>query len=877
MLSADLVRQAQETDTAPLLSVVVPMYNESRRLGRTLEHLTTYLAAQSYAWEVLLVDDGSRDDSVAIARDWASRWRQIRVLVAVENRGKGDAVRRGVLAARGEYILFTDADLATPIGEVERLLPQIEAGADVVVGSRAMPDSVVLVEQGPLRRLMGTLFRLLVWILCRTNVRDSQCGFKLFRTPIARHLFAQLQTRRFAFDVELLLLAQALGYRVREAGVMWIDQRFSTVSWRDPWQMLHDIWRLRSRTYRRLDTAVRRLPTEREPVVAVVTVERTAGVGARALHDAVPAAAAGRIALLRDAPRGAVFALMAVLPSEVEGIIDQLALAGGEQIRVRGAEVFPLATSLPALEVSAAETVAHLGERPVTAVPGVHQRMTPESEAWRRERAAWARRRRVVRPLILLNLIGLGWWLAWLYNLGHAANPVLYGLLVAAESFSVVQVLGYWYTVWHDPRPERRRKPAAGTVDVFIPTYDEPVSVVARTVRAAASMPYPHRTYVLDDGNRPEIGALAERLGAHWITRPDNRGAKAGNINHALARTEGDFIAVFDSDHAPRRDFLDRLMPYMAEPDVAFVQTPQYYVNRDKTYVAGGAMEQQEIFFGPICRGKDGLGAVFCCGTNMVLRRAAIAEIGGFREDSVVEDAATSLDLHERGWRSRYVPERLADGLAPEDMSAYLSQQDRWARGNLDLLLHGRILRRHMPLRLRFQYLWSAMYYLTGLSTVVYLALPIFFLLFGTETVSAHSRTFIAHFLPYLFLTIFILARSTEGRLRFRAIQLSYGLFPVFIGALWASLTGRKGRFVVTPKEGSSQGFYRLVVPQLAIIGISLLAIAVGLIHYSGARTITNIAWAAFDILMLSGSIRAAAPQPLDVPLTDTVDTWQVA
>jgi len=175
--------------------------------------------------------------------------------------------------------------------------------------------------------------------------------------------------------------------------------------------------------------------------------------------------------------------------------------------------------------------------------------------------------------------------------------------------------------------------------------------------------------------------------------------------------------------------------------------------------------------------------------------------------------------------------------------------------------LGARVWRRRMPVRLRFQYAWSAMYYLTSLTTVLYMALPCLFLLFGIQTVSALSTDFIAHFLPYIFTTIFILARSAEGRLRFRAIQLSYGLFPVFTGAFYAAVSGRKAGFAVTPKEGRAQSFYHLVVPQIAVAAISALSILVGFAHYAGPATVTNACWALFNVIMLSAIIRAAAPQ----------------
>lgn len=490
------------------------------------------------------------------------------------------------------------------------------------------------------------------------------------------------------------------------------------------------------------------------------------------------------------------------------------------------------------------------------------------------EHASWRRRRRTLHAAIALNIFFLLIWLSWLFDFTHAANPLLYGLLVLAQMFSTAQVLGYWYTVWREPAPSHSLARLAGRVDVFIPTYNEPLELVEETVRAAVAMRYPHRTFVLDDGNRPEIGEMAARAGAEWITRGGNRGAKAGNLNNALSITDGDYFAVFDADHVPQPHFLERMLPYMADPKLAFVQAPQHYVNAGHSFIAESATDQQAIFFGPICAGKGALGAVFCCGTNVLLRRSAIAREGGFPEDSVTEDLAVSVRLHERGWTSRYVVDNLAAGLAPEDLGAYFSQQRRWARGGIEVLLRGLLRRSRLPLHLRLQYAWSLMYYLMSLSTLVYIMLPILALLFNQQTVTeAGSRDTLLYFMPYIALTFFIFARSMDGKKTFRAMQLDYGLFPVFLGALVSVLRREKARFVVTRKVRSSERFFHLVKPQAATLALCLFAIAVGLARYDGARTANNIAWAAFNIVMLSGVLIAAAPRRLEQRVEVTVET----
>jgi cellulose synthase (UDP-forming) len=865
--------------SSPYLTVVIPTYNEEHRLEESLERVTAYLSSRPYHWELVISDDGSEDRTLLIAHTFAEQWPQIRVLPSDENRGKGDAVRRGVLAARGAYTLFTDADLSTPIEEVESFLPLLQSESDVVIGSRAMPESRIVEPQPWHRRLGGYIVHRLIHYFVLYSVHDSQCGFKAFRTTAARHIFSLLTIERFAFDVEVLLLAEELGYRTTEVGVTWADAPGTRLSpLRDSIRMLHDMYRIRKSVRERLDDDIETVPLKDERSISLIALQRANGSPDLPIEDAIDRAKrSADTMLLSERDDTTLLATFGVTPKEAEQVAHRLVTTASKTLAGQGSssavtvdvQPLPLATPMPWLVDRAAppETLGVPSERLqynntlLKKLSLEEQQREADRRVFEKRYETWKRRRRSLRLLITANIAGLAFWLSWLLDFGNAATLPLYSLLVAAECFNLLQVLGYWYTVWNEPAPQRLRARVSGRIDVFITTYNEPVDLVEKTARAAVAMPYPHRTYVLDDGNRPEMGEMARRVGAHWITRPDNRGAKAGNINHALSVTDGDFFVVFDADHVPHPNFLDRMMPYMADTRAAFAQAPQYYVNRHKTYLTEGAMDQQELFFGPICKGKDGLGAVFCCGTNMVIRRSAIDSIGGFREDSITEDAVTSLDLHERGWTSRYVGERLADGLAPEDLSAYISQQRRWARGNIEMLFKSDLFVRRMALSLRLQYAWSAMYYLTSLTTVLYLALPCLFLLFGVQTVSAKSTDFIAHFLPYIFTTIFILARSAEGRLRFRAIQLSYGLFPVFIGAFYSILTGRKVGFAVTPKEGRIQSFYHLVIPQLTAIGISFLAILVGFAHYSGAATVTNSCWALFNVVMLSGIIRAAAPQ----------------
>ncbi|MEW6364135.1 MAG: dolichyl-phosphate beta-glucosyltransferase [Acidobacteriota bacterium] len=228
------------------LTCVVPAYNEESRLGETLRRVTEYLDSESRDYEIIVVDDGSADATVTVASAHAAQSPRCRVVSLGKNSGKGAAVRRGVLEARGDLILFTDADLSTPIQELDRLAGAIVAGADVAIGSRALPDSRVEVHQPWVRERMGKTFNLLIRMILMRGFGDTQCGFKLFRAPVARDLFRRARLNRFAFDVEILFLAKLVGYAVVEVPVRWINSPATRVRMlRDSSRMLCDLLRIR--------------------------------------------------------------------------------------------------------------------------------------------------------------------------------------------------------------------------------------------------------------------------------------------------------------------------------------------------------------------------------------------------------------------------------------------------------------------------------------------------------------------------------------------------------------------------------------------------------------------------------------------------------
>jgi cellulose synthase (UDP-forming) len=471
-------------------------------------------------------------------------------------------------------------------------------------------------------------------------------------------------------------------------------------------------------------------------------------------------------------------------------------------------------------------------------------------------------RRRALLMALICSVLAV-WYLSWLLGGAHVGAPLLFGLLIAAESFNLIQAVGFWWTCSHQRMRDGRAPSGDEAVDVMIPTYDEPIDVVEPTIAAAAHLHGADvRVWLLDDGRRPEMAALASRYRVGYLTRNGNAGAKAGNLNNALRQTSAPYVAVLDCDHVPRPEFLDRTVGHLEEFGVAFVQTPQYYANSSSGPVAAAAAAQQNLFFGPISRGKDGLGAIFCCGTNVVFRRTALEEVGGFSEDSVTEDFELSVRIHEAGWRSVYVPEVLACGLGPEDMASYVSQQQRWARGCLGAI--PLVLRARLSWRVRLQYLLSSTYFLTGLTLLLYMSLPVVRILTGAQPLAAATADqFLLHFAPYYCGALATVALAGYGTYTYEAFALAAGSFWIHVQAAFNSLLRRPARFVVTPKHGTVARQPRAVAPALAAIAVLVGAAVYGLSQNHGAATLNNVAFASLHAaVLLTAAIPALRLRP---------------
>ena len=229
----------------PYLSVIIPSFNEEGRLGPSLDKILGFLRKKNYPWEILVVDDGSRDGTARIARERLAPFSHP-ILSLGRNYGKGRAVKQGILGARGKFLLFTDADLSTPIEEVDRMIAYLEDGYDLAIGSRALPESQVEVHQNFIRESMGKVFNRIARLFAFKGIRDSQCGFKCFKKAVGQKLFSTQKIKGFSFDAEIIYLAQKWGYRIAEVPVVWRNSPYSRVHLlKDSLGMLVDLLGLR--------------------------------------------------------------------------------------------------------------------------------------------------------------------------------------------------------------------------------------------------------------------------------------------------------------------------------------------------------------------------------------------------------------------------------------------------------------------------------------------------------------------------------------------------------------------------------------------------------------------------------------------------------
>jgi cellulose synthase (UDP-forming) len=465
-------------------------------------------------------------------------------------------------------------------------------------------------------------------------------------------------------------------------------------------------------------------------------------------------------------------------------------------------------------------------------------------------------------------------------------------LLYGAEFYAVIGLLlAYFQTLKlkeRTPVPlEMRPIEQWFKVDIYIPTYNEDVEIVRKTAIAALAVDYPahlKRVYVLDDGRkypdrRQQLQKMCEEIGCTMLTRDNNDHAKAGNINTAMRRTDGDLVMILDCDHIPSRDFLRHTVGFFYNSNVMLVQTPHWFYNPDpferNLLTQGQVPVSNELFYKVVQKGNDFWNAAFFCGSAAVIRKDYVMQIGGIAVETVTEDCHTSFRLHSLGYESVYYDRIMIAGLAPEKFSALVGQQVRWARGMAQILrlenpLFNRKLHLTLPQRLCY---FSAMFgFFYGFPRIIYAIAPTLFLLFGINSIRGLGLETLAYALPHIILSMhtnFIVSKRVRFSFWNEVFEFALSFYTAIV-TFMAMLNPKLGKFNVTDKGASvtKRSFdWRSARPMLIVtllVFASLLAVPFWLLlrPEDQEAVLVNAMWSGFNLLLLLGALLVAFEQP---------------
>lgn len=490
--------------------------------------------------------------------------------------------------------------------------------------------------------------------------------------------------------------------------------------------------------------------------------------------------------------------------------------------------------------------------------------------------------------LILISLLCTSryiWWRATttLYFDSYI-ELILGSLLFIAELYSLAILLfGYIQTCWPLKRtiaPLPKDTSLWPTVDLFIPTYNESIDIVKDTALAAQCIEYPKdklKIYILDDGKRDAFRQLAEDIQVGYMIRPDNNHAKAGNLNHALTKTHGELICIFDCDHVATRVFLQATVgAFLVDEKLALIQTPHYFYSKDpferNLSAAKRAPHEGALFYGPVQQGNDNWNAAFFCGSCAVIRRSALKETNGFAVETVTEDAHTALKLQRKGWNTAFLDIPLSAGLATERLTLHINQRIRWARGMTQIFrVDNPLLGKGLTFTQRICYLNAMLHFQYGLPRAIFLLSPLVFILFDLNIISSSATLIFSYALPHLITSNYVNSKLV-GSYRYSfwgEIYETVMAFHLILPTLMSLISPKLGKFNVTDKGDLTDKNYfdhtavrpLLIVAVLlvAAIGIALFKWIMGLYHYIDDGVIViNLIWGIYSLLIVLASISVA-------------------
>jgi len=463
----------------------------------------------------------------------------------------------------------------------------------------------------------------------------------------------------------------------------------------------------------------------------------------------------------------------------------------------------------------------------------------------------------------------------------HHWDNVFVVLLLVAEFFAFsTLILGYFQTL----RPLKRPPlPLGGdpkewpTIDVLVPTYNEPLHVVRGTVLAAMALDYPAgkmRVFLLDDGRRDEFRKFAAQVGVEYVTRSNNAHAKAGNINQALQHTSGEFVAIFDCDHVPVRSFLRMTLGwFQRDLNLGLLQTPHQFYSPDPFERNLGQFRsvpnEGELFHRLVQDGNDLWNASFFCGSCAILRRSALDEIGGIAVETVTEDAHTALRMQRIGWNTAYLNIPLSAGLATESLAAHIGQRIRWARGMTQILrVENPLFASGLTFAQRLCYFNATTHFLFAIPRLIFLTVPLVYLVFGKVNIYGYTWAILAYAFPHLVLSSLTNSR-VQGRHRFsfwneiyEVVLAPYILFPTLL----ALINPRLGKFNVTSKGGVIRRSYfdrRMAIPYLLLLAFNVTGLVMAERRYVADpvhrdTVMMNAAWCAYSTMILLAAASVA-------------------
>lgn len=499
----------------------------------------------------------------------------------------------------------------------------------------------------------------------------------------------------------------------------------------------------------------------------------------------------------------------------------------------------------------------------------------------------------VTLALMFASMIGTGRYAYWRISTvavtitthGRSIGIINIGfmlLLLSAEAYAfLILYLGYIQTIrplHRPPVPMPEKIEEWPHVDVLIPTYNEPLSVVRSTAFAALNMDYPQdklHVYVLDDGRREEFRRLCEEAGIGYVTRTDNKHAKAGNINHALTTMNSPYVVIFDCDHVPTRSFLQMTLGwFLKDSKLGILQTPHYFYSPDPFERNLNQFmvipNEGELFYGVIQDGNDLWNATFFCGSCAAIRRTALDEIGGIATETVTEDAHTSLRLQMHGWNTAYINIPQAAGLATESLSGHVGQRVRWARGMIQILrLDNPLFAKGLKWSQRLCYFNAMIHFLYAMPRLIFLTAPLVYMLLGRINIPGYWIAILVYALPHLILSNVTNLRI-QGKYRYSFWNEVYEtvLAPYILGpTLLALINPKLGKFNVTAKGGLVKNSYfdsRIAWPYVCLILLNVLGLVIAPIRFfywdaSHPGTIAmNVFWILFNLVIL-GTANAVA------------------